>query len=513
MANGERNDRARDLGQVAAATGVVLATVAAAVLLYYLIDILLLLFLGIVVSATLQPWHAKLCRWGVPRGVAVVLIYLLFIVGLVGVTMLIAPVIIQQLGAFTTELPDQYAGVREHLRGSDAGLLRVIGQRLPTYTALMSSVVALSPSFFQSIVEVTASVFTTLAYVVTVLALGIYWTLELPRVERLIVSLLPVQRRARTLTIWHEIESKLGGFMRGQGQAMLAIGVVSAVGYWAIGLPNVLVLAVLAGLCEAVPLIGPVLAAVPALAMALPLGMPTVLLVLGFTVLLQAFENNVLIPRIMSDAVGTSALVGLVAVLAFGTLYGVLGIFIAIPITAVVQVIVDRLVINRDPGLVSASAGSRLEQLMIRAEQIRQQVRVRLRARDTRMGIDPGSADHVVDAADQRIEEAVEQVGKLISSTHEQLQAMEPESHAMIVDDLHEATEHLAEVVDQAAKAGERDGSKRPAEEPSVESVRDAAERAEGAVERVHSVLAVAQEAAAPDPERPVVTPGRRARK
>src|SRR5712692_3622700 len=104
--------------------------------------------------------------------------------------------------------------------------------------------------------------------------------MEVPRFERLLLSLLAVERRPRVLNIWHDIESKLGGFMRGQGLAMLAIGAASAIGY----------------------------------------------AVIGLGVVLQVTENNVLIPRIMYRAVGVSALVGLLAVLAFGTLYGVLGI-------------------------------------------------------------------------------------------------------------------------------------------------------------------------------------------
>jgi predicted PurR-regulated permease PerM len=195
---------------------------------------------------------------------------------------------------------------------------------------------------------------------------------------------------AYTLTIWHEIESKLGGFMRGQFLVMLSVGFISAIGYAVIGLPNVLVLGVLAALFEAVPLVGPVLAAVPALLVALPLGMPTVFTVIGFATIVQLLESNLLVPRIMHGAVGTSALIGLFAVLAFGTLYGIMGVFIAIPIAAVVQVIVDHLVINGEPDLAAATTNApQVDALLARVRQLRQQARTRLRARETRMGFDP----------------------------------------------------------------------------------------------------------------------------
>ena len=271
----------------------------------------------------------------------------------------------------------------------------------------------LAPQLYQGALGVTTSIVKLPVYFVTVLAIGFYWTMEVPRFERLLLSLLAVERRPRALNVWHEIESKLGGFMRGQGLAMLSIGAASALGYALIGLPNVLALAVLAGLLEAVPLIGPVLAVVPAVLVALPLGVHTVLLVIGLAVLLQLIESNVLIPRIMHHAVGVSALVGLLAVLAFGTLYGILGVLIAIPMTAVIQVLLDTMVVNAEPVAEPAGlVGSPWEDLRARVRALRQQARVRLRARTSRMGIDPATADHVVDAVDQQIEVAVARVEK-----------------------------------------------------------------------------------------------------
>jgi predicted PurR-regulated permease PerM len=494
MTEGNSNHAAIDLRWVAAATAVVLAIIAVAVLLYYLIDILLLLFLGVVVAATLQPWHVKLCTWGMPRGLAVVLIYFLFIIGLIAVTMAVSPVVIEELTKFTVNLPQTYNELRDHLRGNEVALLRVLGNRLPGYDALITSLVSIAPNYFQNVMLVTAGVLTTLAYAVTVFAVGIYWTLELPRVERMVVSLLPVHRRARTLTIWHEIEFKLGGFIRGQFYAMLAVGALSAIGYALIGLPNVFVLGILAALFEAVPMIGPVLAAIPALAVALPMGLPTVLAVIALATFVQVIENNLIVPRIMSGTVGTSALLGLVAVLAFGALYGILGVFIAIPMTAVIQVIVDRLLINAEPREVTATAASQLEELLARVRHIRQQLRTRLRARDSRMGIDPDTADHVVDAADQQIEEAVDHVDQLILTAEQQIDHTTAESQQAIVDTLQDATQHLEDAVAEMTKVDESEGGKRPDAEPPDAALRDAAQRAEGAVERVKAALAITQD-------------------
>ena len=296
----------------------------------------------------------------------------------------------------------------------------------------------------------TTGVLKLFAYFVTVLVVGFYGTMEVPRLERLLLSLLAVERRARALNIWHEIESKLGGFMRGKGLAMLTIGAASAIGYALIGLPNILALAVLAGLLEAVPLIGPVLAVVPALLVALPLGPTTVLLVIGFTVILQLIESNVLIPRIMHRAVGVSALVGILAVLVFGTLYGFLGVLVAIPMTAVIQVLLDSTLVNAEPaGEPQALGGSPWAGLRTRVRALRQQARVRLRARTSRMGIDPATADHVVDAVDQQIEVAVARVEKIISAAEETAEPMAAQERAAIVDELRGATEEIEQAVER----------------------------------------------------------------
>src|SRR6185295_19700293 len=100
---------------------------------------------------------------------------------------------------------------------------------------------------------------------------------------------------------------------------------------------------------EAVPMLGPTLAAVPAVLIALPFGTTTVLLVVGWAIVVQTLEGYILIPRIMSRAVGVSALVGLIGVLAMGSLYGIMGVFIAIPLIGVLQVVGERLMLEPQP--------------------------------------------------------------------------------------------------------------------------------------------------------------------
>jgi len=498
MSDGPSETRKLDLGNAAALTVIVVGIVVATLLLYYLIDVLILLFLGVVVAAALEPWHTRLSRLGLPKGLAVLLIYLLFATALVLMGLLVVPVLIKEISTFAAAVPEHYATARAALHASPSSLLRLLGERLPLFAALPQGLSGSSAALFAGALGFTTGMVTFVVSLVTVLVVGFYWTMEVPRLERLLLSFFPVARRAHVLSIWQEIEFKLGAFIRGQGLAMLAIGVASGLGYLVLGLPHVLALAVLAGLFEAVPLIGPILAAVPALLVALPLGLPTVLMVIGFSALLQFLENNWLIPRVMSHAVGVSALVALVAVLAFGTLYGVLGIFIAIPLAAVLQVLLDRMVINAEPVPEAYSVtADPLAGLRARVQVLRQQMRLRLRERDTRMGDDGQTPDQVVDATDQHIEQAAERVEQLITAVQETAGPLDTAGRATVVEGLEDATqqiEHAVERVDTLeTEAPDSMESSTPAEEAAVVAVQQATRDVGAAVERVETALTEAQ--------------------
>jgi len=474
-------------------------------LLYQLVDILLVLFLGIIVAAALQPLHVKLCDHGVPRGVAVLLIYVSLLVALLSIGLLIVPPFVEQLTTFATSLPDKYAGAVDALRASPEPALRMIGRRLPPFGALTGLLGDVLPSLSQGVVGVTTGVLTALAYVIAVLAVGFYWTMEVPRFERLIVSFVPVARRVEVLNIWHEIERKLGAFIRGQSLTMLIVGALSAVGYFTIGLPHVLALGVLAGLFEVVPLMGPILAAVPAIMVALPLGADRALMVVGWSLVLQGIESYVLTPRIMGHTMGMSSLVGLLAVLAFGTLYGVMGVFIAIPLVAAITVILDRAVINLEPAPTETpSTAGALEGFRNRVEMVQQQVRRRFRGRPSRVGIDPETPDHVVDAIDLQLEKAAERVKAMIAVTERVATSADGPVEAAILADLEDAIALIEEATERVDTV---DTSAATSEEPdaaaaSSAELEGATKHLEKTVDRLHTVVASTQDAA--DAEKPV---------
>jgi hypothetical protein len=122
------------------------------------------------------------------------------------------------------------------------------------------------------------------------------------------------------------------------------IGIVALIAYLLIGLPNALVLAIIAGVLEAVPMIGPLLGAIPAAMVALSLGPDKLIWVIVATLVIQQLENSLLVPRVMSKAVGVNPFVTLLSLFAFGSFFGVAGALMAIPIAAIIQLLLNHFV-------------------------------------------------------------------------------------------------------------------------------------------------------------------------
>jgi predicted PurR-regulated permease PerM len=162
-------------------------------------------------------------------------------------------------------------------------------------------------------------------------------------IKRLVLSLVPLDKRDRAHSLWDEVEFRLGGWTRGQLFLCLVIGLLSAIGYYLIGLDFWLALGIFAGITEIIPFFGPIIGGAAAMTVALTISWQKALIVLAFVVALQQLESAFLVPRVMRNAVGMTPLTVILAVLVGGALYGPLGSILAIPIGAAVQVFVQYL--------------------------------------------------------------------------------------------------------------------------------------------------------------------------
>jgi predicted PurR-regulated permease PerM len=177
-----------------------------------------------------------------------------------------------------------------------------------------------------------------------ILVLTIYWTLDGPRIIKTILLLIPQDQRENISELFLAMEAKVGFYLAGQGLLCLVISIMALVAYVLIGLPNALVLALAAGVMEAVPMVGPLLGAVPAALVALSIAPGKLIWVIVATVVIQQLENTLLVPRIMKKAVGVNPFVTLLALFAFSSFFGIAGALMAIPIAAIIQLALNHFV-------------------------------------------------------------------------------------------------------------------------------------------------------------------------
>ena len=191
---------------------------------------------------------------------------------------------------------------------------------------------------------------------VTLMALVFFWLVEHARLQRYALAFVPASRRGGWREAWNEIETRLGLWVRGQLTLMFAIGIASGTAYWLLGLPSALLLGLFAGIAEGIPIIGPALGAIPAILVALTVSPELAIVVAVVYIILQVLEGNVLVPIVMRNTIGLSPFVVLVALLAGGAVAGILGAFLALPIAAAVEVVLERLQAREVP--VAQESGS-----------------------------------------------------------------------------------------------------------------------------------------------------------
>jgi len=318
-------------------------------LLFRFNQVVFILFISIVMGTVIRPVVNWLHLHGLPRLAGVILVYILLLVLFISFLFLLFPMIIQQGTTISADLPGYYVGMREWMTNNSNQLIVRLGGFLPgTFPA--------SLPVQQTGEQVLASAGQVIGYgtmavkiifiAIVVLLLTFHWTLDGPRMIQSLLMLVPVGQRENMSELISAMENKVGAFIAGEGILCLAIGVMALIAYLLIGLPNALLLALLAGILEAVPMVGPLLGAIPAAAVALSIAPSKLIWVIVSTIIIQQLENSLLVPRVMRKAVGVNPFVSLLAIFAFSSFFGIAGALMAIPMAAIIQLLLDRFVFH-----------------------------------------------------------------------------------------------------------------------------------------------------------------------
>lgn len=304
------------------------------------LDILILLFIALIIAEAIRPAVAWLRARRVPRPLGVLLIYsvALGVLGLLG--WLVSRPLVAQASTLIDALPTYATRAQDLIDQAE----RALGQNPQAEHLLRQlggQVGGLARQLAPLLVSVPAVLVSLVANALLALVLAFFWLTVTDGLKEFVVGLFPRETQETASAVIAEMSRRVGGYLRGVAVNMVVIGALSGVGVWLLGLPYALVLGVLAGLTELIPIIGPFLGGAPAVLLALVMGNVLLALeVVALYTLIQQIEGNTLVPLVMERVVKLNPLTVLVAVL-FGTaLLGIVGAVLAVPAAAVLQVLV-----------------------------------------------------------------------------------------------------------------------------------------------------------------------------
>ena len=305
-------------------------------------QVLLLIFISVLLASALEPMVLSLReRLPVGRGSTILLVYLVFFLAVIGFALVVVPAAMSQAQRIITSLPPVFADVRAAVAD-----LRPVALS-ESVTALIDAIAVKfepgDPPAPDDVVNVGAAVAEAAIALVTVLTLVFFWLVENARLQRYALAYLPATRRAGARRAWNEIETRLGLWVRGQLILMGSIGLATGTAYAILGVPGALLLGLIAAIAEAIPIIGPLLGAIPAILVAATVSPELAFTVAAVYAVLQLVEGSVLVPIVMRNAIGISPFLVLVSLLVGGAAGGLVGALVAVPIAAALEIVISRL--------------------------------------------------------------------------------------------------------------------------------------------------------------------------
>lgn len=305
-------------------------------------DILLYCFLALLLAGVIYPFANWGSRYRIPKILSILFVYL----GLFGVVALVVTLLVPALISQSQALVDVYGAslgswakeFRDSTLFQQLGILNPeeVGRGLGL-SNVQGQLQALAGNAF----SVVSSIFGGIAGFVVVLVLALYVIIEDSAIKKVFHHWVPKEyQEFATRLVWLVMQ-KLGSWMRGQLLLCFIIGAVSLLAFALLGVPYALLLAVLSGLFEFVPYIGPILAGIPATIIAFTVSPALGLATLGALVVIQQLENNLIVPKVMQKTVGLNPIVSIIAFLIGAKLFGVVGAIVSIPVAIAIEVAIS----------------------------------------------------------------------------------------------------------------------------------------------------------------------------
>ena len=299
-------------------------------LIFYLRSVIGILFLSIFLTMIISPFADKMKeKRGFPRWVSILIVYLLILtIVSVAVGMLI-PTLAKELILFSNKIPDMANGILENLSPS---LQATITTSLSELATKLSSQSSLIISKFSGILG-------GVGQAMIIFVISFYMSIEERGIEKVIKSVTPKKHTEKTIELLIKIQDKVGGWVRGELILILIIGVLSYIGLIILGVNYALLLAIIAGLTELIPYIGPWIGAIPAILIGFTQSPGKAIMVGILYLIIQQLENALIVPKVMNKSVGLHPIIVIIVIIIGLEWFGIMGALIAVPVTAMIQII------------------------------------------------------------------------------------------------------------------------------------------------------------------------------
>lgn len=297
-------------------------------IIFLIRDLLIILFIALIFVSALSPLVDFFIRLKLPKVLSIALTYIIIIAVVAGLIISIVPPLVEQsnrLIAVAPSLAAQFFNITNFDK------------------SVFSSELT---SFSKNLFSITLSVFDNLLAIIFLLVLSFYLLLEKKNLEER-VALLFTNREERVKKLIVKIEEKLGAWLQGQLILSLLIGVLSYIGLTILNIPYALPLALIAGVMEVIPVIGPIISALPAVFLALLISPILGVAVAVMYLVIQQLENHLVVPQVMKRAVGLNPLIVILAIAIGSRLLGIAGALLAVPMAVVIQIIAAEIIEER----------------------------------------------------------------------------------------------------------------------------------------------------------------------
>ncbi|EKD67277.1 MAG: protein of unknown function UPF0118, partial [uncultured bacterium] len=284
---------------------------------------------------------ASLARRKIPRGMAVVLVYIIFF-GVVGTAVgILAPVLAHDVPQLVAATNDALSSLTQH-----AWVTQLFGGGVNTFAQTEQTLFSGSNAngALAGLFSTVSGFFGGVVSLLIVLVMTFYLVSQDDPLGKILCSLVPEKHIPYVSSVFQKIQDKLGFWIRAQLLLSMAIGLLVTIGLSIIGVKYAAVLGLLAALLEFIPFLGPIFASLPALFFAFSDGgIVTFVIVLVMYIVIQQLENHILVPKVMQHAVGLNPIISIIAILVGARVGGVVGVILSIPVATVVSVILKDL--------------------------------------------------------------------------------------------------------------------------------------------------------------------------